>query len=127
MSQFRAADDDDGGTIETIGGETGTQRPPSRFDEMIERTPWGRLEEGSLVMIATIFLVSGLIFPPVWLLALLFTKKSKKEYSSLQSVIEFIKLASFIYGFILCTCVYVAAIVLAGSSAERTSRGMIVE
>lgn len=126
MSSFHAADDYDGGTIETIGGETGTQRP-SRFDEMIERTPWGRLEEGSLVMIATIFLVGGLVFPPVWLLALLFTKKSKKEYSSLQSVIEFIKLASFIYGFILCTCVYVAAIVLAGSSAERTSRGMVVE
>ncbi len=139
-------------------------------------------------MIATIFLVSGLIFPPVWLLvriryntevcifacsklafqALLFTKKSKKEYSCevpaarvncvARSLRSFISRRFFPLKFlfssavsdrihqasefylricqhptmlhaickllivpfqILCTCVYVAAIVLAGSSAER--------
>lgn len=126
MSAFHASDDDDAGTIATMAGETGTQRP-SRFDEMIESTPWGRLEEGSLVMFATLFLVGGLVLPPIWLLAFLFTKKSKKEYAALRSVLDLIKLASFFYGFIACTCVYIAAIALAASSADRTSKGMIIE
>jgi hypothetical protein len=137
-------------------------------------------------MIATIFLVGGLIFPPVWLLvqsrcnievcllsfpslasqALLFTKKSKKEYSCEVPAARVDCVARYLRSFIsrhflkflfsstvgdrihqasefylrirqcptvlhaicklltvpfqiLCTCVYVAAIVLAGTSAER--------
>ena len=87
---------------------------------------------------------STLVRPPLFILAShSWLQKSLlpqrlNRFSALQSVIEFIKLASFFYGFvsspscvcyiylinwaslqILCSCLYIAAIVLAASSADR--------